>query len=163
MGSSTILIESGAWQDDSQKQHLRKTNFVGILSALDAIATGRYAEYDPGVYDNLEFNGGSLPDLLVAGGTIAVPGAPTLSADIVINYDRPLLREGGQIVDIGDLGDTQAQDTLRIDGLYLIPLPEALDEDGALNTGVPAMFVVAEDSVGSRVRFRFEGGPGGRL
>ena len=161
-GSSTILIESGAWRDDSQKQHLRKTNFVGILSALDAIATGRYAEYDPDVYNNLEFNGRRLPDLLVAGGTLAVPGTPTLSADIMINYDRTLLREGGQIVDIGDLGDAQAQDTLRIDGLYLIPLPEALDGGGALNTGVPAMFVVAEDSVGSRVRFRFEGGPGGR-
>ncbi|MCH7490611.1 MAG: peptidase M14 [Gemmatimonadetes bacterium] len=158
-GSSTILIESGGWRDDPQKQHLRKTNFVGILSALDAIATGRYADYDPAVYDNLEFNGRSVPDLLVAGGTIAVPGAPTLAADILIRYDRPLLREGGRIVDIGDLGKTQAQDTMRVDGLYIIPLPEALDEDGGLNTGVPAMFVAAEDSLGRRVRFRFEGGP----
>ena len=91
-GSSTILIESGGWRDDPQKQHLRKTNFVGILSALDAIATGRYADYDPAVYDNLEFNGRSVPDLLVAGGTLAVPGAPTLAADILIRYDRPLLR-----------------------------------------------------------------------
>ncbi len=158
-GSSTILIESGGWRDDPQKQHLRKTNFVGILSALDAIATGRYAQYDPDVYDNLEFNGRSVPDLLVAGGTIAVPGAPTLAADIMIRYDRPLLREDGRIADIGDLGDAQAQDTLRVDGLYIIPLLEALDEGGGLNTGVPAMFVVAEDSLGRRVRFRFEGGP----
>ena len=158
-GSSTILIESGGWRNDPQKQHLRKTNFVGILSALDAIATGRYADYDPAVYDNLEFNGRSVPDLLVAGGTLAVPGAPTLAADILIRYDRPLLREGGRIVDIGDLGEAQAQDTLRVDGLYIIPLPEALDEDGGLNTGVPAMFVVAEDSLGRRVRFRFERGP----
>ncbi len=158
-GSSTILIESGGWRDDSQKQHLRKTNFVGIVSALESIATGRYAEYDPAVYDDLEFNGRSVPDLLVAGGTIAVPGAPTLAADILIRYDRPLLREGGRIVDIGDLGEAQAQDTLRIDRLYVIPLADALDEHGGLNTGVPAMFVVAEDSLGRRVRFRFEGGP----
>ncbi len=48
-GASTVLIESGAWEDDPQKQHLRKTNFVGILTALDAIATGRYVEYDPDV------------------------------------------------------------------------------------------------------------------
>ena len=158
-GSSTILIESGGWRDDPQKQHLRKTNFVGILSALDAIATGRYAEYDPEAYDNLEFNGRRVPDLLVAGGTIAVPGAPTLAADILINYNRPLLREDGRIIDIGDLGEAQAQDTLRVDGLYIIPLREALGEDGGLNTGVRARFVVAEDSLGRRVRFRFEGGP----
>ncbi len=32
--------------------------------------------------------------------------------------------------------------------LYVIPLADALDEHGGLNTGVPAMFVVAEDSLG---------------
>jgi len=46
-GASTVLIESGAWAGDPQKQYLREANFVGILNALDAIATGRYTRYDP--------------------------------------------------------------------------------------------------------------------
>jgi hypothetical protein len=158
-GVSTVLIESGAWVDDPQKQHLRETNFVGILNALDAIATGRYAQYAPADYEGLAFNGRRVADLLISGGTIAVPGAPTLEADILLNYDKPLLKEGGVISDIGDMGEAEAQDTLLVDGLYLIPTDQALDAEGGLNTGAPAHFIVAEDPEGRRVRFRFEGGP----
>ncbi len=158
-GASTILIESGGWTDDPQKQHLRTTNFVGILTALDAIATGRYAEYDPGVYEGLDFNGRRVTDLLISGGTIVVPGLAPLAADMLINYDRPLMKEGGVILDIGDMGESQAQDTLDVSGLYLIPMPSALDAGGGLNTGAPAHFIVAEDPEGTRVRLRFEGGP----
>lgn len=158
-GASTILIESGGWTDDPQKQHLRTTNFVGILTALDAIATGRYAEYDPGVYEGLDFNGRRVTDLLISGGTIVIPGLAPLAADMLVNYDRPLMKEGGVILDIGDLGESQAQDTLDVSGLYLIAMPSALDAGGGLNTGAPAHFIVAEDAEGTRVRFRFEGGP----
>ncbi len=157
-GASTVLIESGAWADDPQKQHLRRTNFVGILTALDAIASGRYAEYDPGAYEALEFNGRAVPDLLILGGTIAVPGLPPLTADVLVNYDRPLLKREGIVADVGDLGEAQAQDTLDVSGLYLIPLPDALaDNAGALGTGGPAHFLVAEDELGRRPRFLFEG------
>ena len=45
-GASTILIESGGWPGDPQKQHLRMATFVGILSAFAAIADGSYAEVD---------------------------------------------------------------------------------------------------------------------
>ena len=155
-GASTVLIESGAWQDDPQKQHLRRTNFVGILSALDAIATGRYAEYDPAVYEALEYNGRRVTDLLIAGGTIAVPGLPLLRADMLVNFERPLLREEALIVDIGDMGESEAQDTLDVSGLYLIPTEEALDETGGLDTGSPAHFIVTEDAEGTRVRYLFE-------
>jgi len=154
-GASTVLIESGAWVEDPQKQYLRKANFVGILSALDAIATGRYAGYDPAVYDGLEFNGRRVPDVLLAGGTLAVPGLPPLEADVLVNYGLPLLRRDPVIADIGDMGGAEAQDTLDVRGLYLIPGPDARDGRGGLDTGLPARFIVAEDPDGLRVRFRF--------
>lgn len=157
-GASTVLIESGAWADDPQKQHLREANFVGILSALDAIATGRYAEYDPDVYERLAYNGRRVPDLLILGGTIAVPGRPTLEADVLVEYELPLLRRDGIVSDIGDMGGAEAQDTLRVDGLYLIPMRSALDPGGGLNVGAPAHFVLAEDPEGRHVRYLFEGG-----
>ena len=156
-GASTVLIESGAWADDPQKQYLRKTNFVGILSALDAIATGRYAEYDPAAYEALEYNGRRVPDLLIAGGTIAVPGIPTLKADMIVNYELPLQKREGVISDIGDMGESEAQDTLLVEDLYLVPMASALDEGGGLSPGAPAHFIVAEDARGGRERFRFEG------
>lgn len=156
-GASTILIESGAWRDDPQKQHLRTTNFVGILTALDAIATGRYAEYDPAPYEQLEYNGRRVTDLLIRGGTLMVPGLPPLEADLLVDYDLPLMRADGIITDIGDMGATEAQDTLDVGGLFLIPTRAALGPDGGLDVGAPAHFVVTEDAGGRRVRFLFEG------
>ncbi len=158
-GSSTVLIESGGWADDPQKQHLRRTNFVALLAALDGIASGRYEQYSTDAYERLAFNGRRVPDLLVRGGTLAVPGLPALEADLLVNYGRPLLRERGVIVDIGDMGEAEAQDTLDVSGLFVIPEPEALSEDGALNTGAPAHFVVAGTADGRDVRLRFPGGP----
>ncbi|MEQ9400897.1 MAG: M14 family zinc carboxypeptidase [Longimicrobiales bacterium] len=158
-GASTVLIESGGWADDPQKQHLRRTNFVGILTALDAIATGRYEQFGSERYESLLYNASSRPDLLVLGGTVAVPGLPPLRADLRIDYDRPLLHEGGVISDIGDLGGMQAYDTLDVSGLFVIPTGRALDVGGGLDTGAPAWFVVAEDAEGRRIRYRFDGGP----
>lgn len=158
-GASTILIESGGWADDPQKQYLRKVNFVGILSALNAIASGRVEEYDPADYQTLPENGRRPADLLITGGTIAVPGLPTLQADVLVEYEQPLLRRGGRIVDLGDLAAEEALDTFAVDGLFLVPMPDALDEDGALVVDAPAQFIIAEDADGDRVRFRFEGGP----
>lgn len=157
-GTSTVLIESGGWAEDPQKQHLRRTNFVALVTALDAIATGRYQAYGTDRYEGLAFNGRRVPDLLLEGGTVVVPGLPPLRADVMVNYDRPLLEEGGVISDVGDLGGYEAQDTLDLSGLYLIAQPEALDATGAIGPGMPAHFTVAEDSAGARVRFRFRGG-----
>ncbi len=157
-GASTVLIESGAWADDPEKQYLRKTDFVGILEALDGIATGRYAGYDTALYDSLRYNGRRVPDLLIAGGTIAVPGLPPLQADLLVNYEQPLLKQGGRISDIGDMGESEAQDTLDVSGLFLIPTEDARDSLGGIDTGLPARFVVAEDAAGTKVRFRFLGG-----
>src|SRR5690606_40382435 len=42
-GVSTILIESGGIEGDPQKQQLRKLNFLALVGALDAIATGSHA------------------------------------------------------------------------------------------------------------------------
>lgn len=118
-GVSTVLIESGGWRNDPEKQYLRRVNFVALLTALDAIATGSYAAADPARYLALPFNGRSVQDLLVLGGTVVAPGLPPYRADLVVDYDRPLRRRGGRIVDVGDLSRTGARDTLDIAGLYI--------------------------------------------
>jgi hypothetical protein len=41
-GTSLILIESGGFPDDPEKQEIRKLNYVSILSALYTIANGSY-------------------------------------------------------------------------------------------------------------------------
>jgi beta-lactamase class A len=145
-GVSTILIESGGWQDDPQKQYLRQVNFIAILAALDAIATGSYASAELARYESLPENGSSLRDLLVVGGTIVAPGLPAYRADLAIDFSRPLERRGGRIEDIGDLGGFEARDTLDLSGLFLHPEPAMLMAQAAgaaiVSLGMRASFVV---------------------
>jgi len=160
-GASTVLIESGGWIEDPQKQYLRKVNFVALVAALEAIATGRYRGVDPERYHSLPRNGRSVGDLLVTGGTVVVPGLPPVKSDLLIRYGRPLLEEEGRIADAGDLGGVEARDTIRVEGRYLHPSEEVLDfEHGTqLEIGAPALFTVSREKDGSDVLWRFEGGP----
>ncbi len=156
-GASTILIESGGWEGDPQKQYLRKVNFVGILAALESLANGTYRELGTEPYATIPFNGRRVGDLLITGGTIAVEGLPQYQADLLIAFDDPLTGIGGKIADIGDLGEVEAMDTVSVDGLFIIPDEEALDLDGGvqIQPGAPARFVIARRADGSQVVWRF--------
>ena len=46
----------------------------------DFLTDGSYDRYSPDPYDNLEFNGRRVTDLLIRGGTIAIPGIPPLAS-----------------------------------------------------------------------------------
>ncbi|MGI9625663.1 MAG: M14 family zinc carboxypeptidase [Longimicrobiales bacterium] len=160
-GASTILIESGSVPDDPQKQELRRINFVAILAALESIADGSYQIADPDRYHDLPYNGRSLADLVIRGGTLRIPGLPDLRADLLISYDEPLLETGGVITDIGDLRDVETRDTIDATGLYLLALDEALtfDEDGTahLPTGAPAYLIASPLPDGSVPEWDFRG------
>jgi hypothetical protein len=161
-GTSTILIESGGWEDDPQKQYLRKVNFVAILAALESIATGSYEGVGREAYLALPPNGRRIGDLLVTGGTVVIRGLPPYRADFLVSYDEPLLLEGGTIADIGDLAEGEARDTLNLEGLFIHPMEEALDrsdEAVQIAPGAPAYFRVTRDRAGSDVLWSFLGGP----
>ena len=147
-GVSTVLLESGGWTDDPEKQYLRQVNFAGLLGAFEAMATGRYAEVDLAGYTSLPENGRGVYDLLVHGGTVVVPDLPHYCADLAINYDKPLERRGGRVEDVGTLaGYAEARDTLDANGLYLHPqgaLREASREGMALSDEAPAHFILRE-------------------
>jgi len=64
-GSSLILIESGGYKDDTEKQFIRKLNFVAILTGLQAIAEKSYTHYTLSTYEALPNNERYLYDLLI--------------------------------------------------------------------------------------------------
>lgn len=149
-GANTILIESGGWPDDPQKQHLRMVNFVGILSALGSIADGSFAEVDLALYAGLPPNGRMVSDLLLAGGTLIAPGVPPMAADVLIEYDDPLTRSGPTIVEVGDLADREAHETVAAEGLFIVAGEGHRGPDGSarVGPGVPADLVLARDPAG---------------
>jgi hypothetical protein len=164
-GTSTILVESGGWEKDPQKQFLRKVNFVGLLAALESIATGSYRGVPTELYLNLPPNGRRVPDLLITGGTVVLPGLPAYRADLLVNYGKPLLEEDGTFGEIGDLAETQALDTLSLDGLFIHPADTALDRRHGvqIRVGAPAVFTVTRREDGSGELWTFAGGPPAEL
>jgi hypothetical protein len=64
-GTSTILIESGGYPNDPEKQFIRKLNFMIILNALYEIATTSYAQYELEDYYAIPDNDSKLMDLII--------------------------------------------------------------------------------------------------
>ena len=161
-GTSTILVESGGWEDDPQKQYLRKVNFVALLAALESIATGSYEGVGTDAYQALPSNGRRIGDLLITGGTVVIPGLPPFRADLLVNYEKPLLEEDGTFAEIGDLAEVEARDTLSLDGMYIHPQDRALDRSNAgvqITVGAPAVFTVSREVDGRDPLWTFRGGP----
>lgn len=64
-GTSTILIESGGWKDDREKQFLRKMNFISMLSAFKSISDGSYKKQSTKIYDEIPFNEHFIMDVVL--------------------------------------------------------------------------------------------------
>ena len=161
-GTSTILVESGGWEDDPQKQYLRKVNFVALLAALESIATGSYEGVGTDAYQALPSNGRRIGDLIITGGTVVIPGLPPFRADLLVNYGKPLLEEDGTFAEIGDLAEVEARDTLVLDGMYIHPQDQGLDwENGGvqIRVGAPAVFTLSRRVDGGDPVWTFRGGP----
>jgi hypothetical protein len=164
-GTSTILVESGGWEGDREKQFLREINVVGLLVALQAIADGSHAGVPVELYTSLPENGRRFGDLLLRGGTLVVPGLPSLRADVLVNFDHPLAERGGRVAEVGDLAEVEARETLDLEGLYLVALDAALErgEGGAgvagvqIAPGAPAHFWVARDPEGRDLVWELRG------
>jgi hypothetical protein len=73
-GTSTILIESGGLAGDSEKQEVRKINFMLLLDALYTIATRSYTQYTTEQYFAIPDNGIQLMDLLIQEMQVPVNG-----------------------------------------------------------------------------------------
>lgn len=160
-GVSTVLIESGGIEGDLQKQQLRKLNFLALVGALDAIATGDHAGLPHAAYEELPENGEVWPDLLITGGALAQPGQTRTQVDLLINFDRPLLERGGTITEIGDLTDTDARRTIDASGLYIIPFHPSgeppRETGGRLTDDMPAYFHLSRDPEGRNVVWTLAG------
>src|SRR5690606_18919261 len=64
-GASTVLIESGGYPNDPEKQFIRKLNFEIILNSLLDIAPGNYPKNDAKEYDAIPENALKLNDVVI--------------------------------------------------------------------------------------------------
>lgn len=107
-GTSTILIESGGWKDDPEKQFLRKLNFIAILSAIKSIAEETYLSISSEIYNSIPFNDNYIFDMILRNVQIE-SGKEKIKVDVAINMDEIQTPDGknyyykSQVADLGDL------------------------------------------------------------
>jgi hypothetical protein len=140
-GTPVVLIETGAYAATEPDPALVRLNFIAILAALDALATGAVERADPSRYESLPMNESRLFYVLVKNATvIAGTGVPPFTADIGIAATRRVrLVEGRRelqmtmtIDDLGDLRTLGALRTIDATGMTAIPLPNDTLEPGRI-------------------------------
>ncbi len=69
-GTSVVLIETGPWPAADPDPYLVRLNFVALMTALDALATGRVEQADARRYESLPVNETELLFLLIHDATV---------------------------------------------------------------------------------------------
>lgn len=123
-GTSAILIESGGYADDAEKQEIRKLNYVSILSAIYTIANENYKEIALEDYEKIPENDRKLFDLKIKHATYNLLGQDYW-LDLGINR-LEVDKEGNndywyssRIIDQGDLSTYYGYENLEANGLMI--------------------------------------------
>ncbi len=121
-GISTILIESGGYPEDLEKQYIRKLNFYVLLHAFVQIASSQYELENLSAYEAIPENRRSLYDLVVRNVTFEKEGQ---SLTTHIGIGRMQLRSNNQksvfikgvIEEFGDLDRSYGYEDYEIPDL----------------------------------------------
>lgn len=163
-GSSLILIESGGYKTDREKQYIRKLNFLAILSALQSVSEKSYTKYQLKDYEAIPNNERYLFDLLIRNAEFEQNGK-TVVKDIGINLNEKNIENATKFVlestveDIGDLSTFWGIKEIDAKGLKVKLPREVADkltkfnlkaaqlQNEALNMGEDATFVLEKDGI----------------
>lgn len=120
-GARTVLIESGGYPGDTEKQYIRKLNFIIILSSILDIATNNYRHHNPHEYEEIPENRTKLNELVIRNINNTIDSF-TYKTDIAIKRDEISLKNGcyyvrGRIDDAGDLKESFGYQELDAEGL----------------------------------------------
>ncbi|WP_373516743.1 M14 metallopeptidase family protein [Pricia sp.] len=133
-GTSAILIESGGYPEDVEKQEIRKLNYVSILSAIYTIAEGSYKDIPLEDYGKIPENDRKLFDLKIENATYSLLGNDYV-IDIgmnrleVDNENHDDFWYSSRILDQGDLSTYYGYETFNASGYTIVPgkvYPETL-------------------------------------
>jgi hypothetical protein len=122
-GSSTILLESGGYLGDDEKQTIRKYNFIALIKAFEVISQQTYQEKDVLNYLMIPENKKEIFHLLFKN-VLFRDNLHNYRLDIALNYseifdkENRTLQKCWTIEDGGDLSTFNAYET--IDGTDLV-------------------------------------------
>jgi Zinc carboxypeptidase len=125
-GTRTILVESGGWKNDPEKQFLRKINFIGILSSLESISDDSFKKESKKTYANIPFNKELLFDVLLRNVEVNLNDKKII-IDLGINYYENNCNGNKDFYyksllnDMGDLSTYYGYEDLDLNGYSIEP------------------------------------------
>lgn len=131
-GASTILVESGGWKGDVEKDFLRKNNVIVLMSAFHDIAKNVISRYPVEEYFQIPENANYLFDVLLKDVKLRINDR-LLNLDIGINYYETLCPADrtfcytGKIEDLGDLSTFHGIEEYILSDYEI--LPETIHSD----------------------------------
>lgn len=123
-GTSTVLVESGGYKNDPERQFVRKLNFVILLTAFESIADKTYDNQPIGDYFKIPLNEKMLNDLMIRRLRVKEKGRTYIEdfsfRQREIQYaNATKFYHKGYIVDKGDLVTFFGYDELDADGMTM--------------------------------------------
>ncbi len=124
-GSNIVLIESGGWRDDREKEFLRKINFISLLTSFKSIAEESYLTEKTETYQSIPNNEKLMMDFIIRNITVRKFHTKYI-VDIGINYEEVNIDKNrsfyykAKIEDIGDLSVYSGYKELNATGLTLL-------------------------------------------
>jgi len=121
-GTSTILIESGGYQNDPDKEYIRKLNFALLLRSFEAISSAEYTRIGLEEYNSIPFNvKENFFDLLIRNAVVEKNGE-SYKIDIGINREEIDYNSNRSfyiksiIADMGDLATSNGYEEVDANG-----------------------------------------------
>ena len=123
-GTGVVLLESGGWRGDREKQFLRKINYVAILSALNSIASKGYNNTELDVYELIPQNEKFMMDYILRNLKL-VKDDKEFVIDVGINFEEENFDDArkfylkASIEDIGDLSVYSGYEEIDLTGFFI--------------------------------------------
>ena len=125
-GTSTILIESGGWKDDTDKQFIRKLNFMALLCAFKNISEKSFANESLESYNKIPFNEEDLFDVIIRNVKYSKDERDYLF-DVGINRTEVNINKSAsfyyksEVEDLGDLSVFFGYEDFNFEGMEIFP------------------------------------------
>ena len=126
LGTGVILIESGGWRGDREKQFLRKINYVTLFSALNSIASVSYSTTELSIYESIPQNEKFMMDVIFRNLKVKRDDIEYV-IDIGINFTELNTNDvkgfylKAEIEDVGDLSVFAGYDEFDLSGCIVEP------------------------------------------